>query len=236
MENARTTWRTEIIAGVLAVFILGAGLVGYTKIYNVQSFTCFINGAWDGSPSYQKAREQAQQGDVWNQMSIGNDLVSGVCMPYSAENRRAGLELLLKAAQSDPDAHAGRFYSYARLYRRETPEFLFAAQELLANADIDKDKTDILRLDRVMMECDRGETEWTQCRELMRAETEAGHHRGKWYYAEILARGLGGESDSDRAMQLINSMIEIAAEDLPALGAVSEMNALRTHKQNLFDE
>ena len=225
--------RTDFINCAIAILIPVAA-AGYTKIYNAQSLTCLINGDWFGSSADEKSIQLAQKGDAAFQYARGIRLIAGACLPYSAENRHEGLEWLQKAAQSEPAAYAEQFYSYARLYRRESPAFLPTAQALLANLDIDENGADILRLNRAMMNCDRGETEWTQCREVMRAEMEAGNFYGKWYYAEILARGLGGETDRDKAAQIVNSLIEITAEDLPALGAVSEMNALRAHQQNLF--
>ena len=230
----------DMLGVVFAILVLSGIIVGYTKIYNVVSFTCLINNDWEGSPGDKKGRELARQGNVAIQFSLGHRLVSGVCLSSSSDNRREGLEWLQKAAQNEPSVqHVNSFYSYARLYVNEEPSFLPVATRLVMNTVGSEDKkfvnlNEMLRLDKAIIECERSNQEWQQCREIMRDATEAGHYTGKLYYAEILARGLGGDTNRDRAMELIDELIAIAAQDLPALPAVSEMEALQTHKKNLL--
>ena len=230
----------DMLGVVFAILVLLGGIVGYTKIYNVVSFTCLINGDWDGSSEFVSRLERAQAGDVEAQSFSGVWHVSGACTQPSARHRRIGLQWLQKAAQNEPNVqHVNTFYSYARLYVNEEPSFLPVATRLVMNTVGSEDKkfvnlNEMLRLDKAIIECERGNQEWQQCREIMRDATEAGHYTGKLYYAEILARGLGGDTNRDRAMELIDELIAIAAQDLPALPAVSEMEALQTHKNNLL--
>ena len=232
---------------VFMILVLSGMIVGYTKIYNVVSFTCFINGRWDDSNKYVGIHDRAQAGDVAAQKSWIWHHISGACVPSSAKRRKIGLQWLQKLTQNDPSVkNITWFYSYARLYVSEEPSFLPVANRLVMNA-VDTEVTEdnpypnyvarwneILRFKKAIIECEHGEQEWQKCREIMRDATETEHYVGKWYYAEILARGLGGDADRDRAVELIDELIANEAKDLPNLGAVSSIEASLVHKKNLF--
>ena len=216
---------------VFMILVLLGGIIGYTKIYNVVSFTCLIHGEWDGSPIYVRIRENAQAGDAGAQVDLGWHYVSGACVLPSAERRKIGLQWLQKAAQSAPGfVNVVIFHRYARLYVGEEPSFLPVANRLVMNTVETEDTEDnliaasrnkALRLHKAIIQCERGEQEWQQCRKIMRAATDAADFDGKWYYAEILARGLGGDADRDRAIALIDELIANEARDFPRFNSVS---------------
>ena len=234
---------------VFMVLVLSGMIAGDTKIYNVVSLTCFINGRWDDSNKYVGIHERAQTGDVEAQVDLGWHYVSGACVSPSAKRRRIGLQWMQKAAQNDPSLeNVGRFYQYARLHVSEEPSFLPVANRLVMNAVEDAEDNwfaaelnKTLRLHKAIIQCERGEQEWQQCRKIMRDATEEEYyqgrryyHYGQWYYAEILARGLGGDVDSDRAVEIIDKLIANEVHHLPELGAVTSIEAMLVHKENLF--
>ena len=236
-----------VLACVFMILVLLGIVAGYTKIYNVFSFHCLINGRWDGSHVYVGVRDRAQAGDAEAQAFLGWHYVSGACASPSAERRRMGLQWLQKAAQNETslfDVH--RFYKYARLHVSEEPSFLPVANRLIMNAVEDTEDNwfaaelnKTLRLHKAIIQCERGEQEWQQCREIMRDATEEEYyqgrryyHYGQWYYAEILARGLGGDADRDRAVELIDKLIANEVHHLPE--SVSSIEAMLAHKKNLF--
>ena len=233
-----------VLESVFMILVVLGSIVGYTKIHNVVSSSCLINGRWDGSHVYVGVHERAQAGDAEAQIAWVFHHISGACVPPSAKRRRIGLQWMQKAAQNDPSLeNVGWFYEYARLYVSEEPSFLPVANRLVMNA-VDTEVTEdnpypnyvaklneTLRLNKAIIECEHGEQEWQKCREIMR---DSEYFMGIWYYAEILARGLGGDADRDRAVELIDELIANHAKDLPNLGAVISVEVLQTHKNNLF--
>lgn len=215
---------------LLCVAVLCAVAVT-TKVYNVKSFGCLINGEWEGAPAVVSRRESALAGDINAQRFSGVWYVAGVCTVPSAAHRKTGLQWLQRTAQNASSTlnDIRSFYHYARLYQKEAPSFLPLAARLVMRVADPENK---FRLDRAMIECERGEREWQQCRELMQAESEGGGYNGKFYYAEILAHGLGGETDRDKAAALIKQLFATVGTGLPG---AAEMEALSAHKKNLLD-
>ena len=229
---------------VFMILVLSGMIAGDTKIYNVVSLTCFINGSWDDSNKYVGIHERAQTGDVEAQVDLGWHYVSGACVSPSAKRRRIGLQWMQKAAQSAPGfVNVVIFHRYARLYVGEEPSFLPVANRLVMNTVETEDTEDnliaasrnkALRLHKAIIQCERGEQEWQQCRKIMRDAADAADFDGKWYYAEILALGLGGDTDRDRAVALIDELIANESRDFPRLNSVRVIEWLQVHKKNLF--
>ena len=233
-----------VLESVFMILVVLGSIVGYTKIYNVVSSSCLINGRWDGSHVYIGVHERAQAGDLHAQRVWISHHIGGECVPPSAKRRKIGLQWLQKLAQNEPSLeNVDFFHFYARLYVSEEPSFLPVANRLIMNA-VDTEVTEDnpypnyvarlnekLRLHKAIIQCERGDQEWQQCREIMR---DSKYFMGMWYYAEILARGLGGDADRDRAVELIDELIAIEAKELPRLNSVSNIQEMQVHKKNLF--
>ena len=236
-----------VLESVFMILVVLGSIVGYTKIYNVVSSSCLINGRWDGSHVYVGVHERAQAGDAEAQIAWVFHHISGACVPPSAERRKIGLQWLQKVAQNEPGLDKiDLFHLYARLYVSEEPSFLPVANRLIMNA-VDTEVTEDnpypayvaslnkqLRLHKAIIQCERGNQEWQKCREIMRDAAAAKFYTGIWYYAEILALGLGGDADRDRAAELIDELIADRAKNLPNLSSVIPIEVLQAHKNNLF--